>query len=70
MLSERKKISRNLKKYIELSTLGCRMSYVPRLVKAVNFIAIRLVKQGTETARFRIGSIPLFYTRVNILVLD
>ena len=32
------------------------MSYVPRLAKVVNALAIRQVKQETETARFRIGS--------------
>ena len=29
---------------------------MPRLAKVVNVLAIRKVKQGTETARFRIGS--------------
>ena len=28
---------------------------MPRLAKVVNVLAIRQVKQGTETARFRIG---------------
>ena len=31
------------------------MSYVPRLAKVVNVLAVRQVKQGTETTRFRIG---------------
>ena len=31
------------------------MSYVPRLAKVVNVLAIRQVKQGTETTGFRIG---------------
>ena len=37
---------------IELSTLSCRVSYVPRLAKVVNVFAIRQVKQGTETTGF------------------
>ena len=37
---------------MELSTLNCRVSYVPCLAQAVNVLAIRQVKQGTETARF------------------
>ena len=41
--------------YKELSTMSCRVSYVPRLAKVVNVLAIRHVKQGTETTRFRIG---------------
>ena len=41
--------------YIKLSTLSCRVSYVLSLAKAVNVLAIRQVKQGTETARFRIS---------------
>ena len=31
---------------------------MPRLVKVVNVLAIRQVKQGTETARLRIGASP------------
>ena len=31
------------------------MSYVPRLAKVVNVLAIRQVKQGPETTGFRIG---------------
>ena len=31
------------------------MSYVPRLSKVVNVLAIRQVKQGTETTGVRIG---------------
>ena len=31
------------------------MSYVPRLAKVVNVLAIRQVKQGTENAGFCIG---------------
>ena len=27
--------------YIQLSTLSCRVSYVPRLAKVVNFLATR-----------------------------
>ena len=41
------------------------MSYAPRLANVVNVLAIRQVKQGTETTRFRIG-----FTRVNMLALD
>ena len=42
-------------KCIERSTLSCRVSYVPRLAKVVNVLAIRQVKEGTETTGFRIG---------------
>ena len=35
--------------------LSCRVSYVLRLAKVVNVLAIWQVKQGTETTRFRIG---------------
>ena len=31
------------------------MSFVPRLAKVVNVLAVRQVKQETETTRFRIG---------------
>ena len=41
--------------YEELSTLSCRVSYVHHLAKVVNVLAIRQVKQGTETTMFRIG---------------
>ena len=41
--------------YKELSTLSCRVSYVPRLAKVANFLAIRQVKQGTKNISFRIG---------------
>ena len=41
--------------YKELSTVSCRVSYVPRLAKVVNVLAVRQVKQGTETTRLRIG---------------
>ena len=34
---------------------SCGVSYVPRLAKVVNVLAIRQVKQGTETTGFRIG---------------
>ena len=44
-----------LSQVTELSTQSCRVSYVPRLAKVVNFLAIRQVKQGTETNTFRIG---------------
>ena len=30
--------------------------YVPRRAKVVNILAVRQVKQGTETAKFRTGS--------------
>ena len=40
---------------------------MPRLAKVVNFLAIRQVKQGTETTGFRIG---FTRTRVNMLALD
>ena len=36
-------------------TMSCRVSYMPRLAILVNVLAIRQVKQGTETTRFRIG---------------
>ena len=36
-------------------TLSCGVSYVPRLAKVVNVLAIWQVKQGTETTGFRIG---------------
>ena len=47
------------------------MSYVPRLVKSVNLLAIRQVKQGTETARFRYPYelYSAVFTRVNMLAL-
>ena len=41
--------------YKELSTLSCRVNYVPRLVKVMNVLAKRQVKQGTETTWFRKG---------------
>ena len=34
------------------------MRYVPRLAKVVNVLAVRQVKQGTETTGFRTGSTP------------
>ena len=40
---------------------------MPRLAKVVNVLAIRQVKQGTETTGFRIS---FTRTRVNILALD
>ena len=40
---------------IELSTLRCRVSYLPRLAKIVNVLAIQQVKRGTKTTRFCIG---------------
>ena len=40
---------------------------MPRLAKVVNVLAIRQVKQGTETTGFRIG---FTRTRVNMLALD
>ena len=40
--------------YKELSTLSRRVGYVPRLAKVENVLAIRKVKQGTETT---IGSL-------------
>ena len=43
------------------------MSYVPRIAEVVNVLAIRHVKQGTETTRFCIG---FTRTRVNMLALD
>ena len=39
----------------ELSTLSRRVSYVPRMAKVANVLAMRQVKQLTETTRFRIG---------------
>ena len=44
------------------------MSYVPRLAKVVNVLAIRQVKQGTEPTGFRIGF--TLHSRVNMLALD
>ena len=32
------------------------MNYVPRRAKVVDVLAVRYVKQGTETTRFRTGS--------------
>ena len=32
------------------------MSYVPRRAKVAHVLAVRQVKQGTETTRFRTGS--------------
>ena len=55
MLFKHKEISYSLYKKIELSTLSCGVSYVPRLAKVVNVLAIRQVNQGTETTGFRIG---------------
>ena len=34
------------------------MRYVPRRAKVVNVLAVRQVKQGTETTRFRTDSTP------------
>ena len=44
--------------YIKHLTRSCRVSYVPRRAKVVNVLTERqvLVKQGTETTRFRTGS--------------
>ena len=39
-----------------MSTLSFRVSYVSRLAKAVNVLAIRQVKQETGTTMFRICS--------------
>ena len=39
-------------------TRSCGVSYVPRRAKVVNVLAVRQVKQGTETTRFRTGSTP------------
>ena len=36
---------------------------MPRLAKVVNVLAIRKVKQGIETARFRIGSMCLAWLK-------
>ena len=36
---------------------------MPRLAKAVNVLAMRQVKQGTETARFRVGSMCLAWLK-------
>ena len=38
-------------------TRSCGVSYVPRRAKVVDVLAVRQVKQGTETTRFRTGSI-------------
>ena len=37
-------------------TQSCGVSYVPCRAKVVDVLAVRLVKQGTETTRFRTGS--------------
>ena len=37
-------------------TRSCGVSYVPRRAKVVDVLAVRQVKQGTETTRFRTGS--------------
>ena len=41
--------------YMKHLTRSCRVSYVPRRAKVVDVLAVRQVKQGTET-RFRTGS--------------
>ena len=46
------------------------MTYVPRLAKVVNVLAIRQFKQGTETTRSRIGFTLHSCQSVNMLVLD
>ena len=40
---------------LKFSLIKKKVSYVPRLAKVVNVLAIRQVKQGTETTGFRIG---------------
>ena len=37
-------------------TRSCGVRYVPRRAKVVNVLAVRQVKQGTETTRFRTDS--------------
>jgi len=39
-------------------TRSCGVRYVPRRAKVVNVLAVRQVKQGTETTRFRTDSTP------------
>ena len=36
-------------------TRSCRVNYVPRRAKVVNVLAVRYVKQGTETAGLLTG---------------
>ena len=42
--------------YMKHLTRSCGVRYVPRRAKVVNVLAVRQVKQGTETTRFRTGS--------------
>ena len=42
--------------YMKHLTRSCGVSYVPRRAKVVDVLAVRQVKQGTETTRFRTGS--------------
>ena len=44
------------------------MSYVPRLSKVVNVLAIRQVKQGTETTCVDMLSIDLIFTILNYIL--
>ena len=41
--------------YMKHLTRSCGVRYVPRRAKVVNVLAVRQVKQGTETTRFRTG---------------
>ena len=44
------------------------MRYVPRRAKVVNVLAVRQVKQGTETTRFRTDSTPHPCQYVNMFI--
>ena len=52
--------------YTKIATELWKRVMCPAWAKAVNVLAVRYVKQGTEAAGFRTGSI--LYTPVNMLV--
>ena len=52
--------------YTKIATELWKRVMCPASAKAVNVLAVRYVKQGTEAAGFRAGSI--LYTLVNMLV--
>ena len=43
---------------------------MPRLAKVVNVLAIRQVKQGTETTGFRILALDLLFTESSVYLRD
>ena len=53
--------------YTKIATELWKRVMCPASAKAVDVLAVRYVKQGTEAAGFRAGSI--LYTLVNMLVL-